>query len=97
MIFSTSALKKTGLFDENIFMYTEDIDITRRMIEASYKTIFYPFVCICHHHERKSFTNFKVFKMYLKSTIYYFNKWGWFFDKERRRINKLILAQLQQE
>ncbi len=95
MIFNTNALKKTGLFDEKIFMYTEDIDITRRVINASYKTIFYPFVHIYHHHERKSFSNFKVFKIYLKSALYYFNKWGWFFDKGRRKINQLTLAQLK--
>jgi GT2 family glycosyltransferase len=97
MIFNTAALKKTGLFDEKIFMYTEDIDITRRMINASYKTIFYPFVFIYHHHQRKSFADFNVFKIYLKSALYYFNKWGWFFDKERSKINQLTLAQLKPE
>ena len=93
LLLNTQALKITGLFDENIFMYTEDIDITRRLIAASYKTVFYPDVHIYHHHERKSFKNFKVFKTYLKSTIYYFNKWGWFFDKERKQINKQALSQ----
>lgn len=95
LLLNTQALKKIGLFDEKIFMYTEDIDITRRLIAASYKTVFYPDVHIYHHHERKSFKNFKVFKTYLKSTIYYFNKWGWFFDKERRKINKQTLSQFQ--
>ena len=50
------------MFDEKIFMYTEDIDITRRMIHASYKTIFYPYVHIYHHHEKKSFKNFATYK-----------------------------------
>ncbi|MFT4153287.1 glycosyltransferase family 2 protein [Parafilimonas sp.] len=96
LIFNTGALKKAGLFDEKIFMYTEDIDIVRRIISSSYKSVFYPYAHIYHHHERKSFKNLKVFGIYLKSALYYFNKWGWFFDAERRKINRLTLDQLKQ-
>jgi GT2 family glycosyltransferase len=95
LVFNMSALKKVGLFDEKIFMYTEDIDITRRILASSYKAIFYPYAQVYHLNEKKSFRNFKVFKTYLKSAIYYFNKWGWFFDKERKKINKKTLTQFQ--
>ena len=27
--------------------------------------------------------------------IKYFNKWGWFFDSKRRRINKQVLKELK--
>jgi len=30
----------------------------------------------------------------VKGAIVYFNKFGWFFDKERREINKRVLKNL---
>jgi len=92
MVFRTEALGQVGLFDEKIFMYTEDIDITRRVL-TRYKAIFYPKAFVYHDHTRKSFRNFKTLGVYLKSAIYYFNKWGWFFDSSRREINKRTLSQ----
>ncbi|MEX8548381.1 MAG: glycosyltransferase family 2 protein [Mucilaginibacter sp.] len=93
IIFRTSALLKIGAFDENIFMYTEDIDICRRIIDLGYRCMFFPSVSVYHDHERKSFVDFKIFKIYLKSAIYYFNKWGWFFDRGREKINHDTLKQ----
>jgi len=29
--------------------------------------------------------------------IKYFNKWGWIFDKSRKKINRKILLQFKQE
>ncbi len=92
LILNTKALKEVGLFDEKIFMYTEDIDITRRIL-SFYKTIFFPNVHVFHVHKKKSFRNLNVLKSYLKSAIYYFNKWGWFYDNQRKKINKQTLSQ----
>ncbi|KAA2245359.1 glycosyltransferase family 2 protein [Chitinophaga agrisoli] len=92
LVFNTRVLQEIGLFDEKIFMYTEDIDITRRVSEK-YDAVFFPQVAVYHLHERKSFRDIRNFKVYLKSTLYYFNKWGWFFDRERRTINRRTLAQ----
>lgn len=94
LVVRTKMLANVGLFDENIFMYCEDIDFCRRFIRAGYRAIFYPKVFVFHDHERKSFKSFNNLKVYLKSTIYYFNKWGWFFDKERSAINKNTLGQI---
>jgi GT2 family glycosyltransferase len=66
----------------------EDLDITRRCNEAGYKTVFYPKQMVYHDHLFKSFFSFANLKMYFSSAFYYFNKWGWFFDKKRRTINK---------
>lgn len=88
-----SALEKIGLFDESIFMYTEDIDITRRM-HKYYRTIYYPEVTIIHAHRAASYKNKKMLKIHIKSAIRYFNKWGWFFDRERRIWNKEVLRVL---
>jgi hypothetical protein len=32
--------------------------------------------------------------MYFVSAFYYFNKWGWFFDKTRRAINKQTIDKI---
>ncbi len=86
------ALKQIGLFDERFFMYPEDIDLTRRM-HKKFKTVFYPYVSIIHEHTKSSFKNGRMFLMHAKNMIKYFNKWGWFFDKERTQVNTKILQQ----
>jgi len=83
MFLRVSALKEVGLFDENIFMYMEDVDLNRRLF-AKYRTMFYPKVYITHVFAKESQKNLKMLFIHIKSTIYYFNKWGWFFDKERK-------------
>jgi GT2 family glycosyltransferase len=92
-LFRIDALKKVGLYDEKFFMYFEDFDISRR-IHSKYKTIYYPLVSITHAHERGAAKSFKLFKIFLKSAIIYFNKYGWFIDKERAKINRTILMNL---
>ena len=90
MFLRTEALKKIGLFDENIFMYLEDIDLNRR-IHSQYKTIYYPDATVIHEHQKESYKSKKLLKAHIRSAIYYFNKYGWFFDKERTSINKNII------
>lgn len=93
MFLRVEALKEVGLFDENIFMYLEDVDLNRR-IHQKYKTIFYPHVQIYHEHGKESYKNKKLLKAHIKSAIYYFNKWGWFFDKDRKKINNKCINSL---
>ena len=33
---------------------------------------------------------------HIKSAIHYFNKWGWFFDKERRQMNNQIMHEIEE-
>lgn len=94
MFLRTEALKKIGLFDENIFMYLEDIDLNRR-IHSQYKTIYYPDATVTHEHQKESYKSKKLLKAHIKSAIYYFNKYGWFFDKERTNINRNVLRELE--
>jgi len=86
MFFRTSALKEVGLFDERIFMYIEDADITRRM-HRKYKTLFFPDVFVYHHYAKGSYKSFKLMAYNLHGAFIYFNKYGWIFDAERRRVN----------
>lgn len=92
--FRVKALKEVGLYDESFFMYFEDFDISRK-VHSKYKTIYYPEVSVIHAHERGAAKNFKLFKVFISSAIIYFNKYGWFFDKERKRINTEVLNQIR--
>lgn len=94
MFLRTESLKKIGLFDERFFMYPEDIDLTRRM-HQDYKTVFYPEVRITHAHEKESYKSLRLLFIHIMNMIRYFNKWGWFFDKERKAINKHIQTQFK--
>jgi len=93
-LFRVDALKDVGLYDEKFFMYFEDFDLSRR-INSKYKTIYYPEVSIIHAHERGAAKSFRLFKVFVKSAIIYFNKYGWFFDFERKKINKSVLKNLK--
>lgn len=94
MLFRTEVLKEIGGFDENIFMHMEDLDICRRCNEKGFKTIFYPKQFVYHDHLFKSFMTFSNLKMYFKSAFYYFNKWGWIFDRRRDEININVIKKI---
>ena len=44
-----SALEKSGFFDEDYFMYAEDIDICYRIKKAGFKIIYFPNIEVIHH------------------------------------------------
>lgn len=94
MLLRTSALKKVGLFDERFFMYPEDIDLTRR-IHIDFHTLYFPVVSVTHAHEAASYKSLKMFVIHMVNLIKYFNKWGWFFDKERKKINAQTLERIR--
>ena len=92
LLINSKVFKKIGGFDERFFMYIEDIDLTRR-IHNNHKTIYYPSVSISHIHGKESYSNYSLMISHMISAIKYFNKWGWFFDKERKEINAKIRNQ----
>ena len=80
-------------FDERYFMYCEDNDLCRQVLEAGFKNIFYPKAIVVHDHVRKSVFNLKTFNSFMLSMISFFNKWGWFFDRHRVKFNNTSLNQ----
>jgi GT2 family glycosyltransferase len=90
MFLRLDTLREMGLFDERIFLYTEDTDLTRR-IHRKYRTIFYPEAVIYHYHERGSYKNAIKLMHHVFSAITYFNKWGWYSDSERKLINEQVV------
>tara|TARA_B100000614_G_C14557319_1_gene495983 strand:- start:2765 stop:3604 length:840 start_codon:yes stop_codon:yes gene_type:complete len=93
MFIKAKALEEIGLFDENFFMYMEDFDLNRRM-HLKYQTIFYPDISITHEFAKSSYKQPKNLIFHIRSAIHYFNKWGWFLDKERELINQKCLESL---
>jgi len=90
MLVRSDLFRELQGFDERFFMYTEDIDLTRRMMKRA-RTVLNPSVYVYHEYERGSHKNFRLLVIFLKSAILYFNKWGWFFDKDRANINNSVL------
>jgi GT2 family glycosyltransferase len=94
MFVRTNLFEKSGIFDQQYFMYLEDYDLTRRIHKIA-KTIFYPGVSIVHGHAKESYRNGKLLRIHMQSAIKYFNKWGWFFDKERKDLNSKVLGSIE--
>jgi GT2 family glycosyltransferase len=96
MFLRMSVIKEHDLFfDERFFMYCEDFDFIRRLHRLG-KTIYLPDVSVIHDHEKASYKSKKMLWEHIKSAIKYFNKWGWFFDIERKRMNNQILNEINQ-
>jgi GT2 family glycosyltransferase len=94
MALRLEALRAVGMFEERYFIYTEDIDLTRR-IHRRFRTVYWPLATIVHDHRRDSYKSSKMLITHILSAITYFNKWGWFFDADRRRINRKVLRLVQ--
>ena len=90
MFLRTKILKEIGFFDDNIFLYFEDLDLSRR-INQRFKTLYYPEVFVYHKYERGAHKSFRLLMRSIKSFFYYFNKWGWI-DRERRKVNSRIVG-----
>lgn len=49
MLIRKSVLDKVGLFDEQFFMYGEDVDLSHRIIMAGFKNYYFPHTRIIHY------------------------------------------------
>jgi GT2 family glycosyltransferase len=76
MFLRTNVLKTVGLFDDRIFMYLEDADLTRRFLEIS-QTAYFPKAHVYHHFGKLTHKKIKFKWITIQSSFTYFNKWGW--------------------
>lgn len=95
-LLNMNAINEIGGYDDRFFMYFEDWDLSRRM-HLKFKTLYYSKVFVYHGYESGANKSRKLFMIFIKSMIYYFNKWGWFFDRERKLLNNKALRQLKDE
>jgi GT2 family glycosyltransferase len=82
MFIRTEMFKKIGLFDDRIFMYIEDADLTRRILNVA-KTAYYPAATVYHHFEKGSHKNWRLTWYSIHGAFIYFNKWGWFSNNRK--------------
>jgi GT2 family glycosyltransferase len=92
MLLRSKVLSDIGFFDDNIFMYSEDTDLSRRLWENGTPPYYFGKVKIIHDFAKGSHKSSKLLWIAIKSTIYYFNKWGWV-DTRREEINEICLKQ----
>jgi len=85
MLMRTELLRKIGLMDERFFMYGEDIDLCRRISSQS-ELVYAPCFEIAHDFDGLSKRNLKLLLVHVVNVVRYFNKWGWFFDNNRKNI-----------
>jgi hypothetical protein len=91
-LLNLSAIRDVGAFDESFFLYFEDFDLSRR-INQKFKTIYFPLVHVIHGYDSGANKKFKLLLAFAVSAIKYFNKWGWFYDLKREKINQETLSQ----
>ncbi|MBI2017894.1 glycosyltransferase family 2 protein [Candidatus Daviesbacteria bacterium] len=87
-------LDKVGLFDENLFMYSEEIELCKRIKNAGFKIWYIPTIIVTHlHAASSSFDTSLAFINELKGLKYYFGKYypSWYFLVKLFLILGLIL------
>jgi GT2 family glycosyltransferase len=93
MLLRTQLCDRVGGFDERFFLYGEDIDLTRRIHQIA-ETLYVPDAQITHEYRRYSNSSWRGTWYGIQNNCRYFNKWGWFFDKDRTTINRKVMAEL---
>ncbi len=77
-----------GGFDEEFFLYYEDLDLCKRAREIKKKIIFYPDFEIIHLGGKSFVKNSKQKELYFVSQDYYFKKW---FGKGERWVLRFLV------
>lgn len=79
MFCRTDLLKEVGGFDHQYFMYFEDFDLSRKVQQAGYRTVYFPDATVTHLWERASHKSIKMTLIHTLSAFKFFSKWGWRF------------------
>jgi GT2 family glycosyltransferase len=94
LLIRSEIFESIGGFDERFPLYMEDFDLVRRVGEIS-KVIYYPLAKVTHGYQRGSYKRFKLLVLHIYSACKYFNKWGWFKDEYRGKLNSATLTNLK--
>ncbi len=54
MILRREALKRAGLFDPAFFLYSEEVDLCRRVKAAGFRVLYWPDIVVTHMHGKSS-------------------------------------------
>jgi GT2 family glycosyltransferase len=81
-------IKKIGFFDENFFLYWEDIDLCRRIKNTQYKIILNKELLALHEGSKSSDNNLSM--MYLRLSNYKYGEYLYDYKYHKLRIIKTI-------
>jgi GT2 family glycosyltransferase len=76
MFCRTEILRAVGGFDERYFLYFEDADLSRKIQDDGYRTVYYPDVSVTHTWERLAHKTWRGAWLFTRSAYRYFRKWG---------------------
>lgn len=92
LIFDKASFVQAGLFDENIFMYYEEADISNRLLSIGKETLMANSLSVLHlAHGRK--VNYDLLRIGSKSRNYYFEKYNLNLNKFYK--NLLVIYQVK--
>lgn len=74
MVFRAEAFRDVGGFDEDFFLYYEDVDICTRLWKSGWTVIQHPGVSVIHDAQRTSRRNLRYMKWHITSMLRYFWK-----------------------
>lgn len=74
MMMRKSALDKTGLLDEDFFMYGEDIDLSYRLLKAGYENWYLPAKILHYKGESTQKSSFKYVHVFYQAMLIFFRK-----------------------
>jgi GT2 family glycosyltransferase len=87
-VFRRAVLEQVGLYDtQNFFMYSEELDLCRRVKEAGWKIVYLPEAQVVHYVGRSSDQAVAARHIYFQtSKVHYFRKWHGAFQANLLRL-----------
>ena len=82
---SRQAYQETGGLDERFFMYAEDLDWCTRIRMNGWEVVYYPKSLVTYKGTRRARSNKKYAKIFLKSHVAYWKKFGFFYGYPPRK------------
>ncbi|MFH1710130.1 MAG: glycosyltransferase family 2 protein [bacterium] len=93
LMIKKEVLAKVGLFDENIFIWFDEVDLCYRIKKAGWKIYFTPDIQIKHHLSR-SFKQWKSFPQIIKGAVIWRKSRNYFFRKHKGMLSVSVLLAL---
>ena len=88
MMISGEAIRHAGMFDENYFMYVEDVDLCYRMWRSGFKVYYYPLAKVLHHIGGSGASDLILPQIRMQKSVLYF------YIKTYKKSWKIILIPL---
>lgn len=83
---------KTNGLDEYYFMYAEDLDWCTRIRKCGYEVVYFPSAQVIYEGSRSARKSAKYAKIFLRSHIHYWKKFGFMFGYPKRDSKYLLYS-----